>query len=154
MYCSVHPPPSLISSLALPLNMNNIGNTSSSGRGNYYKVKPAELLTLNKNPVAASDDSPILMEAKLSETINSINQLISSNRQLDEMLKEGYDSDLMQALEENDALIIRKLDECKVMRRKLVEADVQLNLDIPVYHGSVVLKQLKGNDDNGGGVYL
>lgn len=129
-------------------------SNNSTRKGNYYTIKPAELLTLNKNPVAASDDSPVLMEAKLSEMINSINQLISSNLQLDEVLKEEYDADCMEALEENDALITRKIEECKVMRRKLIETGVQLNLVVPVYQGSVVLKQLNSKKDNDQGVYL
>ncbi|KAL3778126.1 hypothetical protein ACHAWO_008078 [Cyclotella atomus] len=132
--------------------MSNNTN-SSGGKGKYYTIKPAELLTLNKNPVAATDgDSPILMEARLTETINSINQLISSNAQLDEILQEARDPDLMEALEENDALILRKIEECTVLRRKLVEAGVQLSLEIPVYNGSKVLNQSKDRKDDG--VYL
>jgi hypothetical protein len=133
--------------------MKNNTNKYSGGKGNYYTVKPAELLTVNKNPVAATDgDSPILMEARLSETINSVNQLISSNAHLDGILQEEHDADLMEALEENDALIRRKIEECTIMRRKLFDAGVQSSLDVPVYNGSIVLKLKDKKDDDG--IYL
>lgn len=121
---------------------------------NCYKITPAQPLTLQKQPVHTTHhDSPLLLEAKLIETISSIHQLISSNSQLDEALKQDADDELLQALTENDALIIRKIEECNDMKRQLSEMDseqLNSNLEIPVYNGSSVLIQNSKND----GLYL
>ena len=129
-------------------------NKNNSAKGNYYTIKPAELLTINKTPVSATgDDSPILIEAQLSETITSINQLISTNQQLDEILQNENDNDLLQALKENDVLIVRKIEDCKVMIRKLKESGVMLTLEPPAYDGSIFLKKNKMQHDDRG-IYL
>ena len=128
-----------------------------NAKGNYYTIKPAELLTINKTPVSATDeDSPVLIEARLSETITSIHQLISTNGQLDTFLQNENDYELLQALKENDALIVRKIEDCKLMIRKLHESGVKVTLEPPVYDGSTVLKKIEKNETlhDDGGVYL
>eukprot|EP00956_Cyclotella_meneghiniana_P033689 scaffold98375_cov53-Cyclotella_meneghiniana.AAC.2 len=127
---------------------------ADNSKTNYYKITPAQPLTLQKQPVHTTHhDSPLLLEAKLIETISSIRQLISTNAQLDEILKQDADDELLQALTENDALIARKIEECNTMKRQLSEMGsekLNSNLDVPVYAGSSVLMQNSKND----GLYL
>ncbi len=110
------------------------------------------------------------MEARLLEYISSLRQLISTNVQLEEALRDGhqddgkYDDDLLQALEENDELIVRRRNEANLLSMKLSAHGVKISLvdKLPRYDGSTLLKQMreekrkneKKKDGEGGGMYL
>jgi hypothetical protein len=133
--------------------MSDKSKNTDTTKGNYYTIAPAQPQTLSKQPVSTTDDSPALIQARLAETILSLRQLISTNKQLDEiLLREEYDQELMLALEENDALITRKTEECAGMRRKLLDFGVDVDVELPIYDGSKVLQQRKNLD--GEGLYL
>mmetsp|Transcript_11505 Transcript_11505/g.20694 ORF Transcript_11505/g.20694 Transcript_11505/m.20694 type:complete len:128 (-) Transcript_11505:459-842(-) len=109
------------------------------------------------------DEQPILMEAKLIEMIASLRQLIHSNEQLEEALRDEChdDDDLMQALRENDDVIARKRGGARVLAMKLSRHGVNISLvdKIPRYDGSLLLKEMKekqqhDNTQNSGGLYL
>ncbi|KAL7474323.1 hypothetical protein ACHAW6_000298 [Cyclotella cf. meneghiniana] len=95
------------------------------------------------------NDSPILLEDRLFKTIVSLHQLIYTNQQLNEaLLKEAYDVDLFEALQENDELILQKTKNVTVMTQQLKELGVQVisleeDDNMPVYCGSVVLRKLE-----------
>ena len=130
---------------------NNDDNNIKTGR--HYTVKPSPHLHTASGNLASrtendDNDSPILLEARLSETVLSLRQLIHTNRQLDEALLNDSDDDvdLFEALKENDDLIARKRNEVTAMSQTLKELGVQVNSweeDMPVYGGSVVLKKLE-----------
>ena len=126
-------------------------------------------LSSTGHPVSNTNDdtNPILLEAKLLELITSIRQLISSNQQLEQALQEDEeaDDDLLQALIENEELILRKKNNAMVLADTLKSSGVNISLNdkIPLYHGSVLIKKMKedGEDkkskngnDGGGGLYL
>mmetsp|Transcript_783 Transcript_783/g.1321 ORF Transcript_783/g.1321 Transcript_783/m.1321 type:complete len:142 (+) Transcript_783:2-427(+) len=141
------------------MNDNN-ANTPITPR--QYVGKPAPRLSASGNVVSNTNDDnqPILMEAKLVEMIVSLRQLINSNQQLEEALQECHDEDLLQALEENDSLILRKRNDARMLATKLISHGVNISLEdkIPQYDGSLVLKQMKGQQNNessqNGGMYL
>eukprot|EP00804_Cyclotella_cryptica_P025423 CCRYP_017195-RA/>CCRYP_017195-RA protein AED:0.00 eAED:0.00 QI:8/-1/1/1/-1/1/1/75/159 len=125
-------------------------NNNNQTTGKHYIFKPSpHLHTASGNMASRTEDddnSPILLEARLSETILALRQLIHTNQQLDEaLLTGGDDDDLLEALKENDDLILRKRKEVTIMSRKLKELGVPINSigDVPVYSGSLVLKKLK-----------
>ena len=129
--------------------------------GKHYKVTRATPQTLSGNPTATSDyDSPILLEARLSETITQLHQLILTNTQLDDALMDEEDGDLLDALKENDTLIRRKMEEISAMQRRLMESGVNVDFQMPSYAGSLVLQKLEKRkrdeekDDNDSGLYL
>ena len=132
-------------------NTRTENNNNNIQTGRHYTVKPSPHLHTASGNVASrtenDDDSPILLEARLSETILSLRQLIHTNQQLDEaLLKDVQDDDLLEALKENDELIARRMKDVTVMSRRLKELGVQANFleeDMPVYGGSVVLKKLE-----------
>eukprot|EP00970_Alexandrium_tamarense_P016163 scaffold6213_cov186-Alexandrium_tamarense.AAC.5 len=140
--------------------MSEDNTTQEGGGGNYFVVRPSETahLTASGNDVSnTDDDQPVLMEAKLGDMIKSLCQLIRSNQQLDEALREAYDEDLLQALRENDLIIKRKLVEVKVLQHKLHKHGVQVSIDdkVPPYTGSQVLQTFeKQNEEGGDGLYL
>lgn len=128
-------------------------------------MKAAPRLTASGNTVSTSDDDdqPILMEAKFREMVTSINQLISSNKKLDEALQDSYDDDdLLDALKENEALIHRKIYEATSLAANLNKHGVHISLadKILQYDGSSVLKRLeadqkdKADKNAGDGIYL
>ena len=128
-----------------------------------YVVKTAPRLSASGNVVSNTnnDHDPILMEAKLLEMVSSIRQLIHSNQQLDEALQEDHDEDLLQALEENEGVILRRTNDAAALAAKLSSRHgviISLEDKIPKYDGSLVLKQRKEkqqNDSNqNGGLYL
>eukprot|EP00578_Thalassiosira_sp_NH16_P023932 CAMPEP_0181091946 /NCGR_PEP_ID=MMETSP1071-20121207/8665_1 /TAXON_ID=35127 /ORGANISM="Thalassiosira sp., Strain NH16" /LENGTH=114 /DNA_ID=CAMNT_0023174111 /DNA_START=152 /DNA_END=496 /DNA_ORIENTATION=+ len=107
------------------------------------------------------NNDPVLMEAKLLEMISSLRQLIHSNQQLDEALLEDHDEDLLQALEENEYVILRKRNEARVLAENLRRHGVNISLDdkVPGYNGSVVLRKIKekqkdNSSNQNGGLYL
>ncbi|KAL7542153.1 hypothetical protein ACHAXR_011553 [Thalassiosira sp. AJA248-18] len=141
--------------------MPAMSNNATTTTPRQYAVKTAPRLTASGNVVSDTndDDQPILMEAKLVEMISSLRQLIHSNQQLDEALEDCYDEDLLQALEENESVILRKRNAIRVLAAKLSRHGVNISLEdkIPRYDGSIVLKKMKerGNDKNqSGGMYL
>lgn len=109
------------------------------------------------------------MEAKLLEMISSLRQLIQSNQQLDEALLEecnnsgditNCDEELLQALKENESVILRKHNDAIALAAKLSKHGVNVSLadKIPQYDGSIVLKKIKEKEEEknnqSGGLYL
>ena len=143
-----------------------------SGNNNTTQQRPdpsvLQRLSSTGHPVSNTNDetNPILLEAKLLELITSIRQLISSNQQLEQALQEEEHDDLLQALIENEELIIRKKNNATMLANTLKNrhgVTISLNDKIPLYHGSVLLKKMKeGEEDKkskncnngGGGLYL
>lgn len=145
----------------LSIIMNgDIGNPASSGR--HIVIKAAPRITASGNPISTGDnDNPIMMEARLREIISSVNQLVRSNRELDEALNEAHDDDLLDALKENEALIHRKILEATSIAAALNEHGVHISLadKITQYDGSSVLKKLESEEKedqlrNSDGMYL
>ena len=118
-----------------------------------------------------NDTNPILMEAKLLELITSIKQLISSNTHLETALNdEGHDEELLQALIENDNLIIKQINMAQNLSMKIQQnngVEITLGDKIPEYNGSALLKKMEEkkqgsgdggsgemSDTGGGGMYL
>ncbi|KAL7489634.1 hypothetical protein ACHAW6_015322 [Cyclotella cf. meneghiniana] len=141
--------------------------------GGHYRILPSPHLRTASGNLATQhddDDSPALLEARLSETVRSLRRLIDSNRELDEALREGADDvELLDALRENDELIVRKTKDVRAMSRRLKEMGVGVipaEEDMPVYGGSVVLRKLEEErrtreekcqcieKEEGGGLYL
>ena len=86
-------------------------------------------LSSTGHPVSNTNDdtNPILLEAKLLELITSIRQLISSNQQLEQALNEDEDDeddDLLQALIENEDLILRKKNNATMLANTLKSRQV------------------------------
>lgn len=134
-----------------------------------YTVQTTPRLSSNGTLISNENDTnPILLEAKLLESITSINQLISSNNQLEEALQLEMDNELLSALIENDDLIIRKINNARLLSIKLKNmnggVEVSLNDKIPLYNGSELVRQIKKkkeeddgkkkNGDDSGGMYL
>ena len=142
----------------------NSTNTSTTPVDINMSVKSAapRVLSASGNVVSSTNEdiNPVLMEAKLREMITSLNQLISSNHQLEEALQECHDDDLLQALEENEGVIKRRSDDATMLATKLRKHGVNIISlkEIPQYHGSLVLKQIKeqrqGKKSENGGMYL
>ena len=128
--------------------MNGEGNnTASSGR--HIVVKAAPRITARGNPISTDDDdNPIMMEARLREIISSVNKLVRSNRELDEVLNETHDDDLFDALRENEALIHRKILEATSIAAALNKHGLHISLadKITQYDGSSVLKKLESDE--------
>mmetsp|Transcript_4389 Transcript_4389/g.9747 ORF Transcript_4389/g.9747 Transcript_4389/m.9747 type:complete len:137 (+) Transcript_4389:88-498(+) len=109
-----------------------------------------------------ADNNPVLMEARLTEMIVSLQQLIRTNEQLEEALCETMDEDLLQALKENDELILRRRRAAAVLAAKLHErsgVDISLSDKVPPYAGSSVLKRIEDTrrekgEGRDGGMYL
>ena len=141
---------------------NNNDSTAPFGSGRNFVVKAVPRLTASGNPISSDDDDdPILMEAKLRELITSVNQLVNSNKALDEALMDEHDDDLLDALRENEDLIHRKVFEATSLAAKLNKHGVHISLadKITQYEGSLVLKKMeedkKNTETNGGdGIYL
>ncbi|KAL9186469.1 hypothetical protein ACHAXT_005707 [Thalassiosira profunda] len=139
-----------------------MSNAKEESAARHFVVKPAPRLTSSGNAVSDSndDDQPVLMEAKLLETISSLRALIKSNWQLEHAIRECHDDELVQALQENDVLIARKHGEAAVLAAKLSRHGVNISLadKIPQYDGSKLLREMKErekNDKRGeGGMYL
>ncbi|KAL7498850.1 hypothetical protein ACHAWT_010813 [Skeletonema menzelii] len=144
------------------MNNSNIDDSTAppSGSGRHFVVKAAPRVTASGNPISSDDDDqPILMEAKLREIIMSVNQLVNSNKALDEALMDEHDDDLLDALKENEDLIHRKIFEATSLAAKLNKHGVHISLadKITQYDGSLVLKMEKERktEKNGGdGIYL
>lgn len=137
-----------------------------------YTVQTAPRVSSNGTLISNENDTnPILLEAKLLESITSINQLIKSNTQLEQALQEEkMDNELLSALIENDDLIIRKIHNARLLSIKLKNmnggVEVSLNDKIPMYIESELVRQMKKKkkeeeDDgkkkgggDGGGMYL
>ncbi len=146
--------------------MNNDNTVpASSGGSRHFVVKAVPRVTASGNPISSSDDDeePILMEAKLREIITSVNQLISSNQELDSALMDEHDDDLLDALKENEDLIHRKIFEVTTLAAKLDKHGVHISLadKITQYNGSVVLKKMEdekmkdeATTNEGDGIYL
>mmetsp|Transcript_18677 Transcript_18677/g.40080 ORF Transcript_18677/g.40080 Transcript_18677/m.40080 type:complete len:143 (-) Transcript_18677:44-472(-) len=132
--------------------MNSGGNDENATTTPRRYVRPAPRKSANGNAVsdANDDDQPVLMEAKLVEMIASLRQLIHSNGQLEEALRECRDEDLLQALEENDGVIERKCDDARILAAKLSRHGVDISLEdkIPQYNGALILKQMKEPEMN------
>ena len=102
-----------------------------------------------------ADNNPVLMEARLTEMIVSLQQLIKTNEQLEEALSETMDDDLLQALKENDELILRRRSAAAVLANKLRNCsgvDISLSDKVPPYAGSSVLKKIEDMQRERGGV--
>jgi len=135
-----------------------------------YTVQTAPRLSSNGTLISNENDTnPVLLEAKLLESITSINQLIKSNNQLEEALQLEMDNELLSALIENDELIIRKINNARLLSLKLKNmnggVEVSLNDKIPLYIGSELVRQMKkkkeeedgkkkDEGDGSGGMYL
>ena len=138
-------------------------NTESSRQPRQFRLSSSGEVV---SPEEA-DDNPILMEAKLTEMIVSLQQLIKSNEHLEEALgstpeSETVDDDLFQALKENDELILRRRKAAAVLAAKINSCSgvrVSLSDKVPPYTGSSVLRKIedmqreKGEGRNGG-MYL
>ena len=133
-----------------------------------YTVQTAPRLSSNGTLISNENDTnPVLLEAKLLESITSINQLISSNTHLEEALQQEMDDELLSALIENDELIIRKINNARLLSLKLKNmnggVEVSLNDKIPMYTGSELVRQMKKKKEedgkkksngDGSGIYL
>ena len=129
-----------------------------------YTVQTAPRLSSNGTLISNENDTnPILLEAKLLESITSINQLISSNTHLEQALQLEMDDELLSALIENDELIIRKINNARMLSIKLKNmnggVEVSLNDKIPQYESSELVKKKKEEEDGkkkdeGSGMYL
>lgn len=86
---------------------------------------------------------------------------------LEQALQEEMDNELLSALIENDELIIRKIDNARMLSIKLKNmnggVEVSLNDKIPLYTGSELVQQInkrkdedgkKKKDEGGSGMYL
>lgn len=153
------------------LKLIKMANNSTKPPPRQYTVQTAPRLSSNGTLISNENDTnPVLLEAKLLESITSINKLISSNTQLEQALQEEMDNELLSALIENDELIIRKIDNARMLSIKLKNmkpggVEVSLNDKIPMYIGSELVQQMKkkkkeevgkkkdGSDDSGG-MYL
>lgn len=170
--------------IASPNTMDSSAAPISAADGpnpRQYAVGPApavkERLTASGNAVSSSDDdNPVLMEARLSEMVASVRQLIRSNEQIEEALLEDvgegsggegggeggegkYDEELLSALRENDDLISRRRREAEALASRLKgrRGGVEFSIGdkIPPYDGSALLRRLEGKKDGGGGgLYL
>ncbi|KAL7475124.1 hypothetical protein ACHAW6_001048 [Cyclotella cf. meneghiniana] len=108
-----------------PCTENNINNNDNkdkiqSGRRHLTVQTSLHLHTTSGNLASRAkngdNNSPILLEARIFETIVSLHKLIHTNPQLDEaLLKKAYDFDLFKALKENDELILQKMKDVTVM---------------------------------------
>lgn len=144
---------------------------TSRANSRHFVVRPAQRLSASGNVVSDTNDdvNPILMEAKLLEMISSLRQLIQSNQQLDEALIEecdnggditNCDQELLQALTENESVILRKHNDAIVLAAKLSKhgGNISLADKIPQYSGSIVLKKTKEKEEEknkqSGGLYL
>ena len=128
-----------------------------------YIVKPAQRRSSSGHLVSSADDEndPVLAEAKLLEMITSLRQLINSNAQLDEALENEHDEDLLQALEENEGVILRRTNEAAVLAAKIASrggAKITLEDKIPKYEGSEALRKIRAKKESesikGAGLYL
>ena len=132
-----------------------------------YTVQTAPRLSSNGTLISNENDTnPVLLEAKLLESITSINQLISSNSHLEEALQDEMDDELLCALIENDELIIRKINNARMLSLKLKNmnggVEVSLNDKIPQYVSCKLVRRMKKkkedgkkkDEGSGGGMYL
>ena len=128
-----------------------------------YAVKPTQRLSSNGHLASSADDEndPVLAEAKLLEMITSLRQLINSNAQLDEALENEHDEDLLQALEENEGVILRRTNEAAALAAKIASrGGVKITLEdkIPKYEGSEALRKIRAKKESesikGAGLYL
>ena len=139
-------------------------SSGAAGSGRHFVVKAAPRLTASGNSISLSEeeDQPVLL-AKLREIIISTNQLISSNHELDDALKEcdDQDEDLLQALKENEDIICRKICDATRIAATLNKHGVHISLTDKMlqYNGSSVLKKMReqkeqSNKSDGDGIYL
>jgi len=148
-----------------------MANNNTNPQPRQYTVTTSPRLSSNGTLISNENDTnPVLLEAKLLESITSINQLISSNTHLEQALQEEMDDELLSALIENDELIIRKIDNARLLSIKLKNmnggVEVSLNDKIPLYIGSELVQQMKkkkeeeedgkktNEGDDSGGMYL
>ena len=120
-----------------------------------YTVQTAPRLSSNGTLISNENDTnPVLLEAKLLESITSINKLISSNSHLEQAIQEEMDNELLSALIENDELIIRKINNARILSLKLKNmnggVEVSLNDKIPLYIGSELVQQMKKKKEEDG----
>ena len=120
-----------------------------------YTVQTAPRVSSNGTLISNENDTnPVLLEAKLLESITSINQLISSNTHLEEALQQEMDDELLLALIENDELIIRKINNARMLSLKLKNmnggVEVSLNDKIPQYDSCELVRQMKKKKEGDG----
>ncbi|KAL7545617.1 hypothetical protein ACHAWF_008973 [Thalassiosira exigua] len=135
------------------------GNATATPRQCVVKAAPRLSASGNLASDANDDDQPVLMEARLVETITSLRQLIRSNEELEDALRDCPDDDLLEALKENEQVILRRRDNAMTLAAKLRRHGLTVSLEdkIPPYAGSSLLRQMKEEqkaEENDSGLYL